>query len=153
VIGAVLVLVIWLALLAAGVGYLLVWLGRSLGAVVWIRQRRRAGTFTGDRVVVAVEVGAMPLDDAGATSTMYVSLMDDGREVGKRQRVKVVAAGDGLRVVEPAYFADPDRQWDEVAVYDRPNEAGGFPLARVSRWLVSSEQDGTVVVGERDCLP
>jgi hypothetical protein len=152
VIAAVLALLVWLAILGLFVGWIWLWVFRSVSAAARLRRRAKAGAWPSPRpVAVRVDLPE-PVCDAGATSVMYVSLMDDGRDIGKRERVRMVAAGDGLRMAEPVTFANPDRPWDEVGVYDRSSEHGGQPLARLSRWLVANDDGGVVTVGERDLL-
>jgi hypothetical protein len=61
---------VWLALRAVDVGYLLMWLGHSLGAVVWLRQSARAGAWPPSRTVVSLEV----LDDPPTSDLGVVNI-------------------------------------------------------------------------------
>lgn len=150
---SILFLLVWLGLLGAGVGYLLWWLAQVMAASLWLHKR-------GALALLPVPASAYPSftivddDDPAAllrsATTMWAGLLADGREMGKRQRIKVAATGDGLRVAKPAVFPMPDVDFDEVGLYDRPSEQGGQPMARLSRWLVADEEHDTVIVGRPD---
>lgn len=77
---------------------------------------------------------------------MWVGLLQDSLEVGRRVRAKVSMDGDGVRFPRPVLLPDPDVDYDTVGVWDR--SLGGRVMEQLSADVhAETLSDGTVRVG------